>query len=165
MSYLDSKNYFARWEDPQGNLTFGIRRDGGIAFSDGTYRTSAQDHAFQIMPNDGAIILPSSGNTNQPWNIAEINVIITKSSQAHITCAAPAVGDPFTAGGMDGLYMRIMAQTNQAHVITFPSGSIVGPSGAKTVLTMVPGGATLSAGLFAYNGQWNLFSLSNGTLT
>lgn len=39
--FQDSQDYFERFVDAVGNLLFGIRRDGGIVFPDGTVQLTA----------------------------------------------------------------------------------------------------------------------------
>lgn len=84
-------------------------------------------------------------------------VVIKKPTTANITGAAPIA---------DGLQLRIVSMTNQAHKITFPAGTLVGSSGTPhSILTLVPGGAVLSACLVSHDGMWMAVTLTGGTLT
>ena len=108
--------------------------------------------SVQVIPADGAIAL------------TEGTVILTKGSAAAITGIAPTAGS-HANGGDDGNRLWIVSATNFAHVVTFPANSVMGPSGAKHIVTMVPGGAALGFMVVAYNGAWYLQYISNGTLT
>lgn len=154
MAFNDSNDFFVRYSDAQGNFLCGIRRDGCIAFQDGSFIGSAfsnSNDVFQVMPSDGAVTI--KGGT----------VLITKTSQAHISVPAPAMGaDPL---GMDGNLLRFVSATNYAHVLNFPTNGIQGPSGLKSTCTMVPGGASLNAHFIAYNGLWIVDGVSNASLS
>ena len=150
--FLNNQQFFETYRDAAGNFLFGIRGDGCIQFQDGTFLgTAIAEHGFQIMPADGTV------------TIAGGSVLITKPGQAHITVNAPVPGlDPL---GADGNILRFISSTNFAHVLNFPTGGIIGPSGAKSTCTMVPGGAALSAHFLAYQGLWYVDSVSNASLT
>lgn len=163
MSFEDTQNYYQTFRDPQGNFILGIRKDGAVVFPDGTWHNSGLEATFQVASSDVAISVVSPQNAGDPIR-DEGTVIITKGSQAHLTCAAPIAGSPF-AGGNDGFFLRVIGSTNFAHVVTFPSNSIQTPAGLKTTITMVPGGAALSFSMMAYNGLWYLYTLTGGTAT
>ena len=90
--------------------------------------------------------------------IDEGTVLITKTSQAHLTLNPPVAGaQPI---GDDGRALRLVAVTAFAHVIT--TNTIAYNGGTKFVLTLVPPSSGL---LVAYGGVWYVITNNAGTLS
>ena len=88
----------------------------------------------------------------------EGSVVITKTTAAAMTLAAPASGSPAN-GGNDGQRLKIFATHGAAHTITTPSNVI---NGNKHVCTFANAGDSIS--LEAYGGVWYVLS-TTGTLS
>lgn len=85
-------------------------------------------------------------------------VLITKTSQAHLTLNPPIAGAQPT--GDDGRQLRLVAVTAFAHVITTNTAAY--NNGTKFILTLVPPSSGL---LVAYGGAWYVITNNAGTLS
>lgn len=98
--------------------------------------------------------------TTGAFSVVSGNYVITKSSAAAVmTLAAP------TAGSMDGMTIRIVSQTAQAHTLTATTLLESGASGSP--YTTATFGAYIGASitLMAKNGVWMVIQVSNVVLS
>jgi hypothetical protein len=87
--------------------------------------------------------------------VAPSTVIVTKSTAAALTLAAPV------AGTDDGKIIRVVSATAAAHVITGAVGFNGKNASGTATLGAVKGN---SVSLLAYNGQWYVFTNIGATL-
>jgi len=138
--------------DCQGNLytTKGIAVTLKSLLSEALSEATAYHNSFsvvQVMNRDGAAN-PFAGT-----------VLITKPSTAcAITLVQPISGSP-NNGGQDGLAIRFVPVTVNAHTITTKAGGL---NGNKYKLTMVPPSSAL---LVAYQGIWYVVPNTASTLS
>ena len=101
---------------------------------------------FTVYSGDGAITAFGTG-------------AITKGSAAALTLGLPTAGAQ-SAGGHDGLSVRLFSTTAYQHAITTPAAGI---NGNKNTATL--GGAVLDGVTFrAYNAKWYVEASTNVTL-
>lgn len=129
-------------------------------------------------PNVG-LVLPGDDHNNTPWGQADLllanafnaldarinnvevksadgaiastigKVMITKTSAAALTLAAPKPGLP-SAGGNDGQLLNVICITAFAHVVTCPANKVDGSKATITFAAAVGNNVQLEA----YNGVW-----------
>lgn len=88
------------------------------------------------------------GDQALPVPTRDTDYVITKTSAAALTLAAPSAGS-------DGVKVRLIGLTDFAHVVTFGSTFLDGSNGGNTVLTSAAFAGS-SAWLQAIKGQWVL---------
>jgi hypothetical protein len=87
--------------------------------------------------------------------------ILTKGSAAAITLGAPIAGKP-EIGGQDGIQIKFIAGSAQAHVVSVAAGFNGGGAGTVTATTAGLGDSFIAE---AYNGNWYVIYNVNVTLS
>lgn len=87
-------------------------------------------------------------------------VFVTSSGVDAMTLANPVAGAP-SAGGQDGLEIKVYCQSAHAHTITTGTNGINGANHVVTFTAAAGNGITLTA----YNGTWYTTGAVNATIS